>query len=91
MKCLNWNVEGLTLEKKSSTEFIEILKGYDIICLSETWTNKSSNIDLMGYTNPIHSYRRLQHRNAKRKGVKLLKNEIDCLILLSVSNYFFIY
>ena len=39
---------------------------YDIICLTETWTCKNSRIELNGYSNPIHSYRRFQNRRAKR-------------------------
>ena len=76
-----------------TTKFIS---NYQIICLSETWTNKSSKIDLKGYSKPIHSYRRFQNRRAKRasggiiiyikddirQGVKLVKNEIDCVVWL---------
>ena len=55
LNCLSWNIEGFTEAKRSSSDFLNILKDYDIICLSETWTNKNSNIDLKGYSNPIHS------------------------------------
>ena len=82
---------------------MNILCEYDIICLSETWSNKNTNIDLNGYSNPIHSYRKYQHRRARRssggiiiyikdslrKGVKLIKNEVDCLVWLKFDKTFF--
>ena len=100
---MSWNVEGLTQTKKTSNEFIKILTNYDIICLSETWTKKSSNIELNGYTNPIHSYRRFQHRRANRasggiiiyikdnirKGVKLVRNTIDSIVWFKLDKLFF--
>jgi hypothetical protein len=44
----------------------------DVICFSETWTNKSSVIDLNGYHKPIHSYRRFQHIRTKRSSSGLI-------------------
>ena len=74
-----------------------------MICLTETWTSKRSNIDLKGYSNPIHSYHKVQNRRAKRnsggiiiyirdtlrKGVKLVKNEMDCLVWIMLDKTFF--
>lgn len=74
-----------------------------MICLQETWTNKNSKINLEGYRKHIHAYRRLQNRRAKRssgaliiyikdnirKGVKLVKNDIDCLVWLEIDKAFF--
>lgn len=73
-----------------------------MICLQETWTSKRSNIALDGY-HSIHSFRRFQNKPAKRasggiiiyiknniqKGVKLIKNEVDCIIWLKLEKYFF--
>jgi len=88
--------------KKSSEDFQNLIYKYDIIVLSETWTNRLSNVDLSGFQN-IHSFRKYQHRRAKRssggiviyirneisKGVKVVLNQIDCLIWLKVDkNYF---
>ena len=103
MRLLQWNIEGLTEAKQSCEQFTNFLSQYHVICLSETWTNKQSQIKLSGYSNPIHSYRRLQNRKAKRssggiiiyikdsirKGVKLIRNNIDCLIWLKFDKTFF--
>ena len=105
IKCISWNVEGLTSEKKAAADFVNILCEYDIVCLSESWTNKHSLIDITGYSNPIHSFRKYQNRRAKRSsgglivyikdfirnGVKLIQNTIDCIIWLKLDkNYFHI-
>ena len=70
--------------------------------MSETWTNRLSNVDLSGLQH-IHSFRKYQHCRTKRssggiviyirneisKGVKVVLNQIDCLIWLKVDkNYF---
>lgn len=71
--------------------------------MSETWTAKKSKIDINGYANPIHSYRKIVNKKAKRnsgglivyirdsirKGIKLIKNEIDCLIWIKLDKHFF--
>ena len=96
-------MEGLTAFKCSDSKFSSFLNCHDIICLTETWTNKDSTLDLKGYSKPIHSYRRLQHRRAKRssggiviyikdnirKGVTLVKNDIDCIVWLKLDKMFF--
>ena len=70
--------------------------------MQETFTNKNSKIQLNGYK-AVHSYRRLQNKRAKRssggliiyireqyqKGVKIVKNDIDCLIWLKFDKNFF--
>lgn len=76
---------------------------YHIICLSETWTSKGSNVDLKGYNHKIHSFRIFRHRKAKRpsggiiiyikdnvsKGIQLIKNEVDCIVWLKCDKHFF--
>ena len=71
--------------------------------MQETWTTRHSDIELDGYSHPIHSFRRFQNKRAKRasggviiyikdnirKGVKLIKNEVDCLIWLKFDKCFF--
>lgn len=101
---MSWNIEGLTEAKQSCSDFTNFISQYDI-CFSETWTKKNSKINLNGYSDPIHSYRHFQNRRAKRasggiiiyikdsvrKGIKLIKNDIDCLLWLKVDkNYFHI-
>lgn len=95
----------MTEAKQSCSDFTNFISQHDIICLSETWTKKNSKIDLNGYSDPIHSYRHFQNRRAKRasggiiiyikdsvrRGIKLIKNDIDCLLWLKVDkNYFHI-
>ena len=72
--------------------------------MSETWTKKSSPIELNGFSNPIHSYRRLQNRRANRasggiivyirdsirKGVSLTKNDVDSIVWLKLDKHFFL-
>ena len=99
---MSWNVEGLTYLKKTIEDFTKIISNYDIICLYETWTGKNSKITIDGYK-AIHSYRRFQHRRAKRasggiiiyikdsmkNGVKLVRNDIDSIVWLKLDKQFF--
>ena len=103
MSVLCWNVEGLTLAKTTCDDFISFLSNYKIICLLETWTKKSSKIEIDGYKTLTHSYRKLVNRRAKRagggiiiyvrdeihKGVKLINNELDCIVWLKLDRYYF--
>ena len=96
-------MEGLTASKQSCDDFTKFLSEHDIICLTETWTSKNSRIELNGYSNPIHSYRRFKNRRAKRssggiivyikddirQGIKLVKNNVDCLIWIKLEKNFF--
>jgi exonuclease III len=84
-------------------KFTSFLCQHDIICLTESWTNNKSIIDLNGYSRPIHSYRRYQHRRAKRssggiiiyikdtirKGVSLVRNDLDCIVWLKLDKTYF--
>ena len=49
LKCMSLNVNGGLVGKLECSDFINMLQTYDIIFLSETWTNECSNIDLEGY------------------------------------------
>ena len=103
LSVLCWNVEGLTLAKKTCADFVSLISKYDIICLIETWTTKTSQIEIDGYKTLVHSYRKFVNERAKRasegliiyvknsiyKGVKLAKNEIDCIIWLKLDKIFF--
>ena len=71
--------------------------------LYETWTSKNSNVELFGFSKPIHSYRRFKNRRAKRasggviiyikdeirKGIKLIKNDVDSIIWIKLDKQFF--
>ena len=86
-------------EKKSDECFVKFITEYDIICLSETWTSKKSSIELSGYSDPIHFYRKTVHRIAKRNsgglivyikdGIQLIKNVFDCMIWPRLDKTFF--
>ena len=103
LKCLSWNIKGLSADKRTSQDFTDFISKYDIICLSETWTNSKSNIHLNNYSKPIHSYRRFQNRRAMRpsggiiiyikdsirKGITVVRNNIDCIVWLKLDKTFF--
>jgi hypothetical protein len=74
----------------------------DIIFLYETWTSKTSKIDIDGYT--THNlYRKFQHRRAKRSsggtaiyyknylkgGIHIVRNHYDTVIWLKLDKDFF--
>ena len=99
---ITWNIEGLTSVNKSAEDFQNLIYKYDIIVLSETWTNRLSNVDLSGFQD-IHSFRKYQPCRTKRssggiviflrneisKCVKVVLNQINCLIWLEIDkNYF---
>ena len=96
-------VEGLSLAKRSSSDFTELICKYDIICLSETWSSSHTDVMLKGYDKVFHSFRTYQHKRAKRpsggiiiyiknciaKGVDIVKNTIDCIVWIKLDKYFF--
>ena len=87
----------------TDSNFLQLISNYDIICFSETWTNKHSNIEIKGYSDPIHSFRKFKHKRAKRssggllvyikdsirKGVSIVRNEVDCIVWLKFDKGFF--
>ena len=84
--------------KKTCADFVSLISKYDIFCLIETWTTKTSQIEIDGYKILVHSCRKFVNKRAKRasgrlliyvknsiyKGVKLVKNEIDSIIWLKL-------
>ncbi len=66
LNLLSWNVWGLS-KKLHDSEFIDILKENDIICLTETWTSVQSNIKLASYV-PIHRIRKKRRKKGRRSG-----------------------
>ena len=65
IKILSWNVEGLNSEKKGNKDVSNFISAYGLIVLYETWTSKNSNVELSGYSKPVHSFRRFRNRRAK--------------------------
>ena len=57
------NVHGGLDLKVGTNDFIEYVKDYDILFLSECWTNESSVIDLKYFDKPI-----CKHRKRKKSG-----------------------
>ena len=60
---MSLNVHGNLELKIGMTEFIESINAFDIVFLSETWTNDSSEVDIEGFAKPI-----CKHRKRKRTG-----------------------
>ena len=102
MRVTSWNVNGLTAQKKQSSDFTNLISQSDIIFLFETWTNKDSDIRLSGYTSH-NFYRKFQHRKARRNsggtviyyrdhlkpGITVVRNHYDTVIWLRLSHDFF--
>ena len=59
-------MEGLSERKKADKNFVGFITRYALVLLQETWTSKKSKIDIDGFSNPIHSFRKVQNRRAKR-------------------------
>jgi len=95
-------VHGLTRDKKESSDFVNILKNYDICFLYESWCDSNSNIQFNGYISH-NFYRKFKHKNAKRSsggivllykenlknGIHIIKNHYDTLIWLKLDHSFF--
>ena len=86
-------------EKKTCEDFVSLITKNDIICLVESWTTKTSSIELDGYRTLVHSFRRAVNRRVKEviiyikdelfKGVKLVKNAQDCIVWLKLVKIYF--
>ena len=62
---ISWNINGLTNDKLHDNMLGSFFKKFDLILLTETWTNKNSDVELQDYT--FHNYpRKYKHANAKR-------------------------
>jgi len=87
--------------KCENVSFQNLISKYDIIVLTEAWTNRLSNVDRSGFQS-VHSFCKYQHRRAKRssddidiiyirneisKAVKVVLNPIDCLIWLTIDKH----
>lgn len=97
-----WNCNGLTENKLSNEDFLNIIDGNGIVILSETWTNSSSNINIDGYK-CFNYFRKYKHKNAKRNsggivvyvkneicgGITVVRNHYDSIIWLKIDKNFF--
>ena len=67
LKLAKWNVQGLVSKrnyKLKNNDLIKTPPKYDIILLSETWTNQHSDMSLIGYDHAeLH---RTRPKNARR-------------------------
>ena len=65
VKILSWNIHGLSQDKLSDDILGTMLKGYDIILLSETWASDLDDFVLEGFE--YHNYpRKCMHLNGAR-------------------------
>lgn len=66
----SFNIHGGLLEKLSDPDFLEIIDGYDVILLSETWRHQKSvgNIKLNGYNEPEELLRKIQPKRGRKEG-----------------------
>ena len=88
--------------KKSDADFTNLLYGYDVIFLNESWTCKNSEIDVNGYYS-YNFYSKFQNRRARRSSsgtvvyikseykqdVEIVKTVLDTLIWLKLDKTFF--
>jgi hypothetical protein len=95
-------VHGLGHDKKSCTDFVNILSSHDICFLYESWTNPKSSVSLNGFVTH-HFYRKFQNRNARRssgglilyfkehlkEGIEIIQNHHDTIIWLKLDKHFF--
>ena len=65
LKCMNLNVNGALDVKLGSIDFVEQMCEYDIVLLSETWTDKYTTLDVTGFSEPICNHR-VKKKEAKR-------------------------
>ena len=63
MRFASLNINGGLDLKVDTTDFIDSVKEYDVLFLSECWTNESSNIDLKYFDKPV-----CKHRKRKKSG-----------------------
>ena len=57
MNVMSLNVNGSLCEKLGCEDFIDKMCMYDIVLLSETWTDEYSNIDVKGFCVPYSKHR----------------------------------
>ena len=102
MKVLSWNVNGLTEDKLQDDDFLNLISGYDVIFLYESWTREDSKIEIPGYSS-YNFYRTFQHGRARRcsggvvvyirqhyqDSIELVKNSHDTIIWLKLDRTFF--
>ena len=68
-----WNVNGLGKEKYQNDDFFDIVKQYDILCMTETWRKDGSTNPPApkGYKGKYHN-RKIKHAKAKRSSGGIL-------------------
>ena len=66
------NVNGSLCEKLCCEDFVEKMRVYDIVLLSETWTDEFSNIDVSGFCAPYSKHRQKKKRAPVR--VRICRN-----------------
>ena len=96
-----WNIEGLTTDKISDTQSMNVVSQLDIVSLVETWSN-GDHLNIPGHVLVSSTYRK-KHKNARRhsggisvyvkpnihKGVYTLKNEHTDIQWVRLDKHFF--
>lgn len=97
LKIGSWNIQGLR-DKADDSDFINILNDYDIFILSETWMDKSANID--GYiqfskyrkkskNNRIYGGITILVKNMYKKGVQEVQSKSQHCVAINLKKEFF--
>ena len=70
-----YNIQGIS-NKLDDTEFVNMLKQYDIIVSTETWLPKDQTITIDGYCNTNFNIYRKKNKNDRRcsGGISVLIN-----------------
>ena len=102
IKIAAWNIHGLNQDKLSDVLLGPFLKTFDIICLTETWSepNQSFNIENYEYFSFARQYKHSRawrpaggqgifvHKRIK-EGVELVKNCDDIIVWITLKRSFF--
>ena len=67
MSCVCLNINGCLSSKLECDDFIKLVNCHDVIFLSETWTNKYSNLNLDGFI-PVAKHRRKKVKARRESG-----------------------
>ena len=49
LKIATWNIEGLNSDKINDSQFLNIVSGFSILCLVETWSSGDNHLNIPGY------------------------------------------
>ena len=102
LSILSWNINGLSSEKKESSDFVNVIFENDLCFLYESWTTITSNVSIDGFV-CLYFYKKFQHRNVQSasggivlyykdhlsQGISIVKYQSDTLIWVKLDHTFF--